>query len=84
VALDPEAHARLRARPEGEITIDLREQSVRLPDGTSAGFAVDAFARHRLRNGIDTLDFLLTQEPLIAAYEAARRSDQSEPGRFRS
>jgi 3-isopropylmalate/(R)-2-methylmalate dehydratase small subunit len=71
VALTAEEVARLSAAPGATVTIDLQAQRVALPDGTRAPFTIDPFARHCLLEGIDELDFLLGQEPAIAAYESA-------------
>lgn len=75
VALAAEEVARLSAAPGATVTIDLRAQRVALPDGTRAAFTVDPFARHCLLEGIDEMEFLLGQEPAIAAYESAHEPD---------
>ncbi|NWG20164.1 MAG: 3-isopropylmalate dehydratase small subunit [Chloroflexi bacterium] len=56
--------------PTTEVRIDLESQSVTLPDGRSARFPIDPFAKHCLLNGVDQMGFLLAEEPAIAAYEA--------------
>jgi 3-isopropylmalate/(R)-2-methylmalate dehydratase small subunit len=71
IVLDPASHAKLAAAPGANVTIDLGAQTVRLPDGGSASFAIDGFARYCLMNGVDELGFLLGQEEAIAAYESA-------------
>jgi len=48
------------------------DQTLTLPDGTSAKFPMDPFARYCLLNGVDELEFLLSQEAAIAAFEAKR------------
>jgi 3-isopropylmalate/(R)-2-methylmalate dehydratase small subunit len=70
IVLDPASHAKLAAAPGANVTIDLGAQTVRLPDGASAPFAIDGFARYCLMNGVDELGFLLGQEEAIAAYES--------------
>jgi len=72
VVLDPPSHARLLAAPGAEVTVDLEAQTVSLPGGGTASFAVDAFSRYCLLNGVDELGFLLSQEKAIATYEGAR------------
>ena len=72
VALEAGAHARLMSGPGGDLTIDLEAQSLTLPDGSAARFAVESFARHCLLNGLDALGFLLSQEAAITAFEAGR------------
>ena len=69
VALPPEAHARLVGAPGAEITIDVDGLRVMLPDGSTAAFPLEPFARHCLTEGVDELAYLVAQEPLIAAYE---------------
>ena len=51
------------------LRIDIAEGSIRLPDGGTLRFDLDAFSRHCLLNGVDQLGFLLQQESAIAAYE---------------
>jgi 3-isopropylmalate/(R)-2-methylmalate dehydratase small subunit len=70
VVLDPASHAKLLAAPGASVRIDLGTQTVALPDGTSAPFPLDAFAKYCLMNGVDELGFLLGQEEAIAAHEA--------------
>ena len=41
-----------------------------LRDGTRATFPIDPFARFCLLNGVDELEFLLSQADAIAAFEA--------------
>jgi 3-isopropylmalate/(R)-2-methylmalate dehydratase small subunit len=72
IALAPDAHARLAGRPGGEVTIDLEEESVTLPDGTIARFTIDPFARYCLLRGTDALAFLVAQEAAITQFEAGR------------
>jgi len=57
--------------PRAEITIDLEQQFVTLPDGNSVGFPIDLFARKCLLEGIDQLGYIRSFEEKIAAYEAA-------------
>jgi 3-isopropylmalate/(R)-2-methylmalate dehydratase small subunit len=54
------------------VTIDLDQQTVALPDGSSAAFQVDAFSRYCLMNGVDELGFLLSQDDAIAKFESSR------------
>ena len=59
----------LERNPWAEVVIDLENTRVTLPDGNLVDFQIDEFARFTLMNGMDQLDFLLTQEPQIVAYE---------------
>jgi 3-isopropylmalate/(R)-2-methylmalate dehydratase small subunit len=70
VVLDAASHAKLLAAPGARVRVDLATQTVTLPDGTSAPFPLDAFAKYCLMNGVDELGFLLGKEEAIAAYEA--------------
>jgi 3-isopropylmalate dehydratase small subunit len=63
---------KLLANPGAEIEIDLEAQQVRLPNGQSASFTIESFARYCLLNGVDELGFLLSKEADIARYEARR------------
>ncbi|MBN2369974.1 MAG: 3-isopropylmalate dehydratase small subunit [Vicinamibacteria bacterium] len=69
IVVDKAAHAKLVEHPGALITIDLEAQTIALPDGSKAGFPIDAFARHCLLNGIDQLGYLLSKESAIAEYE---------------
>jgi len=74
VTVDAATHARLfallAADPDAEFTIDLAEQGVLLPDGTTIDFDIDPFAKRMILAGTDELGYLLLKEPEIAAWEA--------------
>ncbi len=76
IVISPEVHkklfATLEANPEATVHIDLESQSLTLPDASQVEFAVDAFSKTCLLDGVDELGFLLKQEAAIAAYEAQR------------
>lgn len=69
VIVDEATHAWLVANPGAEVEIDLESQTLRLPNGTTAKFPIEAFSRYCLLNGIDELGYLLGQDEKIAAYE---------------
>jgi len=69
VVVDEATHAWLVANPGVEVEIDLPSTTLRLPDGRSVTFPVEAFARYCLMNGVDELGYLLKQADAIAAYE---------------
>ena len=78
VEVDSATHAELAqlAAVAGEgvtLTIDLRSQSIRLPDGRSVEFPIEAFAKRCLIEGLDQLGYLLEHENAIASYEEKRR-----------
>jgi 3-isopropylmalate/(R)-2-methylmalate dehydratase small subunit len=74
VVVDPAVHAKLLADPGGEVTISVADQSLTLRDGTRATFPIEPFARFCLLNGVDELEFLLSQGDAIAAFEARREA----------
>ena len=75
IVVPPDVHARLRdliARdPDADLTVDLSEQGVLLPDGSTVDFDIDPFAKRMLLAGTDELGYLLSKEGDIAAWEAA-------------
>jgi 3-isopropylmalate/(R)-2-methylmalate dehydratase small subunit len=79
VVVDPATHGKLAAAPGSEVAIDLRDQTLTLPDGSAAVFPMEPFARHCLLEGLDALSFLLSQEAAIAAYEKSRSSPLGGP-----
>jgi 3-isopropylmalate/(R)-2-methylmalate dehydratase small subunit len=72
IVVDGSVHAKLLAAPGAEVTVSVEDQTLTLPDGTRAKFPIDPFARYCLLNGVDELEFLLSQEDAIAAFEAKR------------
>jgi 3-isopropylmalate/(R)-2-methylmalate dehydratase small subunit len=73
VVVDDATHAWLIANPGAEVEIDLASTTLRLPDGRTATFPVEAFARYCLINGVDELGYLLGQTAAISAYEQRAR-----------
>jgi 3-isopropylmalate/(R)-2-methylmalate dehydratase small subunit len=75
IVVDAATHERLfqllEADPDAQLSIDLSEQGVLLPDGSTVDFEIDPFAKKMLLAGTDELGYLLAQEPAIAAWEAA-------------
>ena len=75
IVVDAATHARLFSLvtedPEAELTVDLAEQGVLLPDGTTIDFEIDAFAKLMILAGTDELGYLLLKEAEVAAWEAA-------------
>jgi 3-isopropylmalate/(R)-2-methylmalate dehydratase small subunit len=72
VVVDEATHAWLLANPGAEVEVDLPATTLRLPDGRSVSFPIEAFSRYCLMNGIDELGYLLGQLPAIERYEQAR------------
>ncbi len=69
IVVPAEAHKRLLEQPGIELSIDVREQFVALPDGSRVEFDLEPFAKHCLLNGVDQLGYLLQQNAAITAYE---------------
>ena len=70
VVVDEATSRWLIEHPGAEVTIDLETTTLTLPTGEPVRFAVEAFARYCLLNGIDELGFLLGRSAEIEAYEA--------------
>lgn len=70
VRIGPGAHGWLLAHPGANVEVDVEQGVLRLPDGRTASFSIDAFARHCLMNGVDELGFLLSRIPAIEAWES--------------
>jgi 3-isopropylmalate/(R)-2-methylmalate dehydratase small subunit len=56
--------------PETTIYVDLKSQTVALPDGQRHSFAIDAFRKLCLLEGLDDLGYIGSKEAAIVAYEA--------------
>jgi 3-isopropylmalate/(R)-2-methylmalate dehydratase small subunit len=72
VVVDRAVHEKLLAAPGATVTVSVEDQTLTLADGTRTQFPIDPFARYCLLNGVDELEFLLAQEPAIAAFEKSR------------
>ena len=75
IVVDPPTHARLfellAREPDAELTVDLAEQGILLPDGTTIDFDIDPFAKRMILAGTDELGYLLSKEAELEAWEAA-------------
>jgi 3-isopropylmalate/(R)-2-methylmalate dehydratase small subunit len=75
IVVDAATHARLwemiDADTDAEVTVDLVEQGLLLPDGTTTDFEVDPFARAMLLSGTDEIGWVLERSGAIEAWEAA-------------
>jgi 3-isopropylmalate/(R)-2-methylmalate dehydratase small subunit len=74
IVVDAATHRRLwdmvEADPDVGVTIDLAEQGMLLPDGTTYDFEVDPFARQMLLAGTDEIGWVLQRSEAIDAWEA--------------
>jgi 3-isopropylmalate/(R)-2-methylmalate dehydratase small subunit len=59
--------------PQAEVSVDVEHSTLALPDGTTATFPLEGFARYCLLNGVDELGYLLSKNAEIAAYEQRHR-----------
>jgi 3-isopropylmalate/(R)-2-methylmalate dehydratase small subunit len=75
IVVDRATHERLfsllAADPDAQLTIDLAEQGILLPDGTTVDFEIDPFAKRIILAGTDELGYLLAKDPEMDAWEAA-------------
>ena len=74
IIVDAATHARLfeliARDPDAELTIDLAEQGVLLPDGSTIDFDIDPFAKQMILAGTDELGYLLARAPEISTWES--------------
>jgi len=75
IVVDPATHRRLfellEQDPDAELRVDLSEQGVLLPDGTTIDFDVDPFSKMMLMAGTDEIGYVLAKDDAISAWEAA-------------
>ena len=69
VIVDAATHAWLIEHPGVEVTVDLEDRALKLPDGRTVEFPIDGFSRYCLMNGLDELGFLLENESAIGEFE---------------
>jgi 3-isopropylmalate/(R)-2-methylmalate dehydratase small subunit len=78
IVVPEEIHAELFALvgrdPQAQVAVDLAGQKLTLPDGRVIEFAVDAFSKTCMLEGVDELGYMLKQSAAIDAYEARRFS----------
>ena len=73
VLVDEKTHAWLLEHPQAEVSIDVGQSTLALPDGTTVEFPLEGFARYCLLNGVDELGYLLSKDDAISRYEQAHR-----------
>jgi len=56
------------------LSIDLEKQEIRGPDGGTVRFAIDAFHKHCLLNGLDDIGLTMVKADKIGAYETDVKS----------
>ena len=74
IVVDPATHQRLfeliDRDPDAELRVDLAEQGILLPDGSTIDFDIDPFAKLMLLAGTDEIGYVLDHEDAIAAWES--------------
>ena len=75
IVVDPDTHRRLFELldddPDAELRVDLAEQGVLLPDGSTIDFDIDPFSKMMLLAGTDEIGYVVAKDDAIAAWEAA-------------
>jgi 3-isopropylmalate/(R)-2-methylmalate dehydratase small subunit len=75
IVIDAATHDRLfqilTSDPDAQLTVDLAEQGILLPDGSTLEFDIDPFAKRMILAGTDELGYLLAKDPEISAWEAS-------------
>jgi len=61
--------------PGYQLTVDLADQTVTMPDHTTFRFDVDPFRKDCLYRGLDSIGLTLQHEAAITAYEERRKLD---------
>jgi 3-isopropylmalate/(R)-2-methylmalate dehydratase small subunit len=73
IVVDPATHARLfemlAADGDAELRVDLAEQGILLPDGSTLDFEVDPFSKMMLMAGTDEIGYVLAKDADISAWE---------------
>ncbi len=59
--------------PETRLVVDLKSQTVTLPDGQTHAFEIDPFRKLCLLNGVDDMGYIMSKDEAILAYEARPR-----------
>ena len=77
IVLDEPEHRWLLDHPGIELAIDVRTQTISLPDGGRITFEIDAFARQCLLEGVDQLGYLLARSAQVDAYLQRRAAAAS-------
>lgn len=77
--VDADTHQKLAqilaSDPSAQVTVDLANETLELPDGSGVKFPIDPFARTCLLNGVDELGYILGFISKIEAYEQKQQAD---------
>jgi 3-isopropylmalate/(R)-2-methylmalate dehydratase small subunit len=75
IVVDRATHEKLfeiaETNPDAEMRVDLAEQGLLLPDGSTLDFDVDPFSKMMLMAGTDEIGYVLGKDAEISAWEAA-------------
>ena len=74
VVLKESEHRYLLNHPGIELSIDIADRTIEMPDGGRFRFELDAFSRECLLQGVDQLGYLQKHLPQIEAFEAKREA----------
>ena len=66
--------AEVEAIPGFELSVDLEEQDIRMPDGGAINFEIEASRKHCLLNGLDDIGITLGDAELIRQFEDGWRA----------
>ena len=72
IVVDTATHEYLLDNPGIEVTVDIEQATLALPDGNVVTFPIDGFARYCLVEGIDQLGFLQQKSDAIRHFEETR------------
>ena len=73
VIVDSKTHQWLLDNPNIELTLDVENKQLTLPDGKTVSFPIENFSRYCLLNGVDQLGFLMEFTEVISEVEAQTR-----------
>ena len=73
VVVDQATSDWLLTNPGAQVTINVEETTLALPNGTRVKFPLEAFSRYCLLNGVDELGFLLDRQAQIETFERQRQ-----------
>ncbi|MFO8064053.1 MAG: 3-isopropylmalate dehydratase small subunit [Spirochaetia bacterium] len=73
IIVSPETHHKLfemvESDPNVEVTVDIENDTLRLPDGTTETFPIDNFSRKCLIQGVDQLGYLMGFKDQVEEFE---------------
>lgn len=72
IVVDEDVHRWLVEHPGAHVTVDVETSSITLPNGSTAAYPIDGFARYCLLEGIDQLGFLRQHDNDISEFEENR------------